>query len=104
MRTYDSLYIDGQWVPSTGTGTIDVINASTEEVMGSIPEGTPEDVDRAVAAAKAAFAGWSGTDPAERAKVLQALSDGLAARNQEIAEVITGEVGMPLMLSQLIQA
>jgi aldehyde dehydrogenase (NAD+) len=104
MRAYDSLYIDGQWVPSTGTGTIDVINASTEEVMGSIPEGTPEDVDRAVAAAKAAFDGWSQTDPAERAKVLQALSDGLAARNQEIAEVITGEVGMPLMLSQLIQA
>src|SRR5687768_1136203 len=104
MRAYDSLYIDGQWVPSTGTGTIDVINASTEEVMGSIPEGTPADVDRAVAAAKAAFDGWSQTDPAERGKVLQALSDGIAARNQELAEVITGEVGMPLMLSGLIQA
>jgi len=104
MRAYDSLYIDGQWVPSTGSGTIDVINASTEEVMGSIPEGTPEDVDRAVAAAKAAFEGWSTTAPAERAKVLQALADGLGARNQEIAETITGEVGMPLFLSQLIQA
>src|SRR5262245_46905909 len=49
MRTYDSLYIDGQWVASTGSGSIDVVNAATEEVMGSIPEGTPEDVDRAVA-------------------------------------------------------
>ncbi len=104
MRAYENLYIDGQWVPSTGSGTIEVVNASTEEVMGSIPEGTPADVDRAVAAAKAAFEGWSQTDPAERAKVLQALSDGLAARNQEIAEVITGEVGMPLMMSQIIQA
>jgi acyl-CoA reductase-like NAD-dependent aldehyde dehydrogenase len=104
MRAYDSLYIDGQWVPSTGSGTIDVVNASTEEVMGSIPEGTPADVDRAVAAAKAAFEGWSATDPAERAKALQALADGLGARNQEIAETITGEVGMPLFLSQLIQA
>ncbi len=101
MRAYDSLYIDGQWVPSTGSGTIDVVNASTEEVMGSIPEGTPEDVDRAVAAAKAAFESWSTTDAAERAKVLQALADGLGARNQEIAETITGEVGMPLFLSQL---
>jgi acyl-CoA reductase-like NAD-dependent aldehyde dehydrogenase len=104
MRAYDSLYIDGQWVPSTGSGTIDVVNASTEEVMGSIPEGTPADVDRAVAAAKAAFEGWSATDPSERAKALQALADGLGARNQEIAETITGEVGMPLFLSQLIQA
>jgi len=104
MRAYDSLYIDGQWVPSTGSGTIDVVNAATEEVMGSIPEGTTEDVDRAVAAARAAFDGWARTDPAERAKALQALSDGLGARNQEIAETITGEVGMPLFLSQLIQA
>ncbi len=104
MRAYDSLYIDGQWVPSTGSGTIDVVNASTEEVMGSIPEGTSEDVDRAVAAAKAAFPAWSQTDPSERAKALQALSDGLGARNQEIAETITGEVGMPMFLSQLIQA
>ncbi|HXH56399.1 aldehyde dehydrogenase family protein [Iamia sp.] len=104
MRAFDSLYIDGQWVSSTGTATIDVVNASTEEVMGSIPEGTPADVDRAVAAAKAAFEGWSATDPAERAKALQALADGLGARNQEIAETITGEVGMPLFLSQLIQA
>ncbi|WCO67465.1 aldehyde dehydrogenase family protein [Iamia majanohamensis] len=104
MRTQDSLYIDGRWVPSTGTGTIDVVNASTEEVMGTIPEGTAEDVDRAVAAARAAFDAWSTTEPSERAKVLRALSDGLAERGAEIAEVITGEVGMPLKMSQRIQA
>ena len=51
----DKLFIDGSWVPSTGTGSIDVINSATEEVMGRIPEGTAADVDRAVAAAKAAF-------------------------------------------------
>ncbi len=104
MRTQDSLYIDGQWVPSTGTGTIEVVNASTEEVMGSIPEGTPDDVDRAVAAARSAFDGWSTTEPSERAKVLRAICDGLQARGEEIAEVITGEVGMPLALSRRIQA
>ena len=52
MRDHDKIYIDGAWVPSTGTGSIEVVNASTEQVMGSIPEGTAEDVDKAVAAAK----------------------------------------------------
>ncbi len=48
MRDYTNLYIDGAWVPSDGTGTIEVINAGTEQVMGSIPEGTASDVDKAV--------------------------------------------------------
>jgi len=104
MRNYDSLYIGGQWIAPAGSGTIEVLNAATEEPMGRIPEGSAEDIDRAVAAAKAAFESWSITDVDERRKVLQALADGLGARNQEIAETITGEVGMPLFLSQLIQA
>ncbi len=104
MTDYDKLYIDGQWVRPSGTGTIDVINASTEAVMGSVPEGNAADVDRAVAAAKAAFEGWSQTSVAERSKFVQGLADGLGARNQELAETICGEVGMPMFLSQLIQA
>jgi acyl-CoA reductase-like NAD-dependent aldehyde dehydrogenase len=104
VKIHDKLYIEGQWVPSTGSGSIEVINASTEAVMGRIPEGTPADVDRAVAAARTAFESWSQTDPQERSKFLQALADGLGARNQEIAETICGEVGMPMFLSQLIQA
>lgn len=103
MQDYTNLYIDGQWVPSTGSETISVINASTEEVMGSIPSGTAEDVDKAVTAAAAAFGAWSATSPKERAGYVQAISDGLAARNEEIAATITGEVGMPSFLSQLIQ-
>ena len=51
-----------------GSGTIEVINSTTEEVMGSIPEGTAEDVDRAVAAAREAFESWSQTPVAERAE------------------------------------
>ena len=43
MQDRDKLYIDGAWVPSTGSGTIDVVNATTEEVMGRVPEGTPDD-------------------------------------------------------------
>ena len=57
----DRIYIGGEWVASSGSGTIEVINATTEEVMGSVPEGTAQDVDRAVAAARAAFESWSQT-------------------------------------------
>jgi aldehyde dehydrogenase (NAD+) len=104
MQDRDKLYIDGSWVPSTGSDTIDVVNATTEEVMGRVPEGTPEDVDRAVAAACRAFATWSTTPVEERAKYLQRLHEGLNARMQEIAETVTGEVGMPMVFSQMIQA
>jgi acyl-CoA reductase-like NAD-dependent aldehyde dehydrogenase len=104
MRDYDKIYIDGAWVPSAGSGSIEVINASTEQVMGSIPDGTPADVDAAVAAAKAAFETWGFTPREERAKYLQRLAEELGARSQEIAEVISGEVGMPIMWSNLVQA
>ena len=104
MRLHEQLYIDGSWVPPHGTGTIDVINAATEEVMGSIPEGDAADVDAAVAAAVAAFPAWSATSPSDRAKYVQAMAEGIGARADEIAETICGEVGMPLFLSKLIQA
>jgi aldehyde dehydrogenase (NAD+) len=104
MQDREKLYIDGSWVPSTGTKTIDVINATTEEVMGRVPEGTPEDVDRAVRAAAAAFPAWAQTSREERGKYLQRITEGLGARMQEIATTIAGEVGMPINLSMMIQA
>src|SRR6266581_8052618 len=104
MEKRDRLYIDGSWVPSTGKGAIDVIGASTEEVIGTVPEGTAADVDKAVAAAKAAFLAWSATPVEERAKYLQRLQEGLSARMGDIANVVTAEVGMPLNLSIMIQA
>jgi acyl-CoA reductase-like NAD-dependent aldehyde dehydrogenase len=104
MRRYDNLFINGQWVPSGGDQFMEVINASTEQVMGQIPAGTAEDVDAAVSAAQAAFAGWATTPVARRAEYLEKLHRGLVDRAEEIAQVITGEVGMPLKLSQRIQA
>jgi aldehyde dehydrogenase (NAD+) len=104
MKAYDKIYINGAWVRSTGRGAIDVINAATEEVMGAAPDGTVEDVDRAVAAARAAFPRWSETAPAERASYLERIAEGLNARGDEIARTITAEVGMPLKLSRAIQA
>jgi len=104
MQVRDKLYISGHWAAPKGSKSIDVINASTEEVMGRIPEGTPDDVDAAVAAARAAFDGWAATPAAERAAYLQKIHEGLKARMEEIGKLIAGEVGMPLKLATMIQA
>jgi aldehyde dehydrogenase (NAD+) len=98
------LYIDGQWVAAAGTGTIDVVDATTEEVMGRVPEGIEVDIDRAVAAARGAFGSWSTTDRDERAKCLRRITEGLQGRMMDIATVVAQEVGMPINLAMLIQA
>jgi len=104
MHVRDKLYINGQWAAPRGSKSIDVINASTEEVMGRVPEGTPDDVAAAVAAARAAFDAWAATPAAERAAFLQKIHEGLKARMDEIGNLIAGEVGMPLKLATMIQA
>jgi len=101
--TRDSLYIDGAWVPSTGSGTIEVIDSTTEAVMGTVPEGTAGDVDRAVAAAKAAFPAWSALTVGERTAYLTEVAEALGAQMDSLADLITHEVGMPKVLSQLVQ-
>ena len=104
MQVRDKLYIDGAWVAPHGKGTIDVISASTEEVIGRVPEGTADDIDAAVTAARAAFEGWAATPPAERGAFLAKIHEGLKARGDEIGKIIAGEVGMPLKLATRIQA
>jgi acyl-CoA reductase-like NAD-dependent aldehyde dehydrogenase len=100
----EQLFIGGQWVDPAGSERIDVINPTTEEPMGSIPAGTPEDVDRAVAAARDAFEDWSQTAREQRAALLGAIAAGLNERADEIAATISAELGMPLKLSRRIQA
>ena len=99
----DKLFIGGDWVAPAGDGVIDVINPTTEEVVGRIPEGTAEDADRAVRAARAAFDAWSQTPAEERAACCAAIGAKLAERSDEIAALITTELGMPIGLSKLIQ-
>jgi acyl-CoA reductase-like NAD-dependent aldehyde dehydrogenase len=100
----DALYIDGAWVPSTGSGSIEVLSASTEEIIGSIPEGTTDDVDRAVRAARRAFASWSQTTVEQRAEYLEKITQGLSARIDQVASLVATEVGMPLSMATAIQA
>src|SRR6059058_5302383 len=100
----DKLYVGGAWVDPTSDETIEVVNPATEEVVGRIPAGTPEDVDKAVAAARAAFETWSQTPLEVRAEVCAGIAAKLAERGDELAALIATELGMPLTLSKMVQA
>jgi betaine-aldehyde dehydrogenase len=104
VKVHDKLYVNGKWVEPAGKGLLDVTNSTTEEVMGRIPEGTPKDVDGAVAAARAAFDSWSSTAVEDRASFLKRIAEGLGARQSEIAAIIASEVGMPLPLATAVQS
>src|SRR5919199_3074395 len=104
MIVRDALFIGGSWVrPADGDGVIEVVNAATEEVMGSVPDGGPVDVDRAVAAARAAFDEWSQAPVDERAKAVERLGEALSARVPEVGMLVAQEVGMPLSMATVIQ-
>ena len=98
------LYIGGQWVAPASDETIPVENPATEEVLAEVPAGSSADVDRAVAAARAAFDGWAGTSLRERGAVLDRLHAALEARAPEIATTVGRELGTPLKVARAVQA
>ena len=106
MREHDRLFIGGGWTAPAGTGTIEVLSPHTEEVVGRVPDGTPADIDTAVAAARRAFdhGPWPRMTPAERAEALGRLSDIYTLHQQEMAELVTEEMGSPISFSVFGQA
>ncbi|GGT26041.1 MULTISPECIES: aldehyde dehydrogenase family protein [Streptomyces] len=102
MKAHDGMYIAGEWRPAAGSGRIEVVNPADEQVIADVPAGTAEDVDAAVRAARAAFPGWAATPQAERAALIGALRDAIAARKTEFAEVITAELGSPTGFSERV--
>ncbi|MCU1394442.1 MAG: aldehyde dehydrogenase [Ilumatobacteraceae bacterium] len=104
MPSWEHLYIGGQWVQPSATSTIDVVNPFSEELVGTVPEAANADVDAAVTAANAAFDGWARTPVAERVVILRRLLDGYAARMDEMAELITDEMGSPTSFAKIAQA
>jgi aldehyde dehydrogenase (NAD+) len=100
----EHLFIAGRWVAPAGSGSIDVEDPATEQVFGRTPAGDEDDVEAAVAAATAAFADWSQTSVADRRGYLEAIAAALAARREEIAELVTAEMGTPLALSRVVHA
>jgi predicted outer membrane repeat protein len=84
------LYIDGAWTDASGGATYNLVNPATEEVIARVPNATRADLERAIVAARRAFDNgpWSRTTPKDRAKVLRRLIDGLAARKEEIRQLL----------------
>ena len=95
MRSYEQFYIGGQWTDAKGRGQIQVENPATEEMIASVPEGNAQDVDAAVGAARQAFGPWSSVPAAERIEFLTRIREALARRADEMAEIITAELGAP---------
>lgn len=104
MHQYRRLFINGKWQKSTGSEQISVMNPATESVIGEVPAGTVADTDQAIIAARAALPSWSATSPQVRAGYLRQVHQELVGRAPEIAALITDEIGMPIKLSQRIQA
>ncbi|MEI6417923.1 MAG: aldehyde dehydrogenase family protein, partial [Sphingomonadales bacterium] len=104
MRDYTKFYINGEWVAPAAANTLDVINPATEAVAGQISLGSAADVDRAVAAAKAAFASFSRTSVKERIELLGAIAGEYQKRYNDMAAAITEEMGAPAWLSNQAQA
>lgn len=103
MREYSRLFIDGTWQVPSGQGMAEVIDPANETVAGRVPLGNEEDVNRAVAAARRAFAEWSRTPSSVRAGYIRALVEQLTARAEEMASVITAELGMPVQWCRSVQ-
>ena len=90
------LYIDGQWTGGSGGRGDDIVNPATEEVLGRVPFAEPDQVDAAIAAAKAAFPKWRDAGPDFRSGILLKAAALLHQRADEIGRVMTLEEGKPL--------
>jgi aldehyde dehydrogenase (NAD+) len=103
MTDYTRFYIGGEWVEPVGTGKLEVVDPASETVFATVPEGVPDDIDRAVAAARAAFPGWWNTPAAARGELLSQVADLMERRRDEVADALSHELGMPRSQSASIQ-
>ncbi|HUO48527.1 MAG TPA: aldehyde dehydrogenase family protein, partial [Acidimicrobiales bacterium] len=105
MKAYDRLFIGGEWAASSGSGIIEVINPTTEEVAGRVPDATEADIDRAVAAARQAFdhGPWPKMAATERAAIVSKVSDAIKGEMQEMAELVSTEMGSPVAWGSMAQ-
>ncbi len=104
MKDYLQFYINGEWVDPVEPRTVDIENPATEEPFARISLGSHADVDKAVAAAKAAFPEFAATSVEYRAELLDKIAAGYQARMGEIAENISDQMGAPMWLANAAQA
>ena len=104
MSNRQKFYINGEWVQPSTDATLEVINPATEEPIDTIALGGPQDVDKAVAAAKAAFETYSQTSREERVALMERIIGTYSARMGDVAAVISQEMGAPMGLAKAAQA
>jgi aldehyde dehydrogenase (NAD+) len=104
MRECRQFYIDGEWVDPTKANDFTVINPANEEPIATISLGDAVDVDKAVGAAKKAFASYSESTPDQRLALLQQIIEVYKSKIDEMAETISQEIGAPITLSRAAQA
>lgn len=106
VSVHDKLFIGGDWIKPSGTDVIEVISPHTEQVIATVPDGTPADIDAAVTAARAALetGPWSKMAPSERLDIIEKFAELYSARIPEMATLITEEMGSPFSFGQLAQA
>jgi acyl-CoA reductase-like NAD-dependent aldehyde dehydrogenase len=104
---HDSLFIGSTWCTPRSTGRIIVRSASSEEILGSVPEAGETDVDAAIAAARRAFdapGGWAQWEPARRADVLERFADEYDKRSEQIFQAVSAQNGMPISMARQFEA
>ncbi|MGO7961179.1 aldehyde dehydrogenase family protein [Rhizobium leguminosarum] len=104
MNNARKFYIDGEWVEPIGQHTLDVIDPATEQPFATIAMGSAADAEKAIVAARSAFAGFSETSKAERLELLRRILVILTRRNDEIGDIISKEMGAPLAMARSQQA
>ena len=101
----DSFYIGGEWRAPSSTDCFELVNPSTEEVIGTVPEAKRADIDAAVAAARAAFdsGSWSGMTRSDRAAIMERFLGAIASRGEQIAQAVSQQNGMPIAVSSQLE-
>ncbi len=104
IKAPNAFFIGGKWEKPAGDGKLEVISPVTEQVVMTFPEATPQDVDRAVAAAREAFDNgpWPRMSPQERGAALLKVAENLKARLPELAQAWTTQVGAPISLTRYL--
>ncbi len=95
MQT-ERFYVGGEWVAPLGTDRLAIENPANEEIVGQLALGSEADADRAVAAARAAFAGWTVTPLADRIALVDRILDLYNDRAEDLAQAMSVEMGAPI--------
>ena len=103
MKRFNEFYIGGQWVTATGTDELTIINPSNEEPIATVSLGSAADVDRAVAAAKAAYTSYCEVTVSQRISILKRIIAVYQSKMEEMAATISEEMGAPISLSKAAQ-